>query len=143
MKHELTSKRLVEALDRKGMKAKELMDKSGVSKASISQYINGAHAPSNISAGKMAKVLGVSPVWLMGFDVPMYDMNSENDSDQKYYENEELAKEAQEMFEDKQMRSLFHMKKNMDPKRFQAHVDMMKEMYRLEHPEDFPEDWTD
>jgi len=73
MKHALTAKRLAEALDRKGMKAKELMDKSGVSKASISQYINGAHAPSNISAGKMAKVLGVSPVWLMGFDVPMYD----------------------------------------------------------------------
>lgn len=141
MKHALTAKRLTEALDRKGMKAKELMDKSDVSKASISQYINGAHAPSNISAGKMAKVLGVSPVWLMGFDVPMYD--TENDSSQKYYENEELAKEAQEMFEDKQMRSLFHMKKNMDPKRFQAHVDMMKEMYRLEHPEDFPEDWTD
>ena len=141
MKHALTAKRLAEALDRKGMKAKELMDKSGVSKASISQYINGAHAPSNISAGKMAKVLGVSPVWLMGFDVPMYD--TENDPSQKYYENEELAKEAQEMFEDKQMRSLFHMKKNMDSKRFQAHVDMMKEMYRLEHPEDFPEDCTD
>ena len=66
-----------------------------------------------------------------------------SNNSQKYYENEELVKEAQEMFDDNQMRSLFHMKKNMDPKRFQAHVDMMKEMYRLEHPEDFPEDWTD
>ncbi|MFR6462050.1 MAG: helix-turn-helix domain-containing protein [Anaerostipes hadrus] len=44
-----------------------------VSKASISQYLNGSHAPSNISSGKMAKILNVNPVWLMGFDVPMQE----------------------------------------------------------------------
>lgn len=54
-----------------GMKSQELADKSHVSKASISQYVNGSHAPSNISSGKMGKVLNVEPMWLMGFDVPM------------------------------------------------------------------------
>ena len=73
MKNELTAKRLIFALDRINMKAQELADRTGLNKASISQYVNGTHSPSNLSAGKMAKVLGVSPVWLMGFDVPMFD----------------------------------------------------------------------
>lgn len=71
MKNELTAKRLQLALSSANMKPQELADKSGVSKSSISQYVNGAHAPSNISSGKMGKVLNVEPMWLMGFDVEM------------------------------------------------------------------------
>ena len=71
MKNEITAKRLAFALSNLNMKPQELANKSGVSKASISQYINGSHAPSNISSGKMGPVLGVDPLWLMGFDVPM------------------------------------------------------------------------
>ncbi len=71
MKYELTAKRLKMALDKYSMKPQELSEKSGVSKASISQYINGSHTPSNISSGKIATVLNVNPLWLMGFDVPM------------------------------------------------------------------------
>lgn len=71
MKNELTAKRLRLALSNKNMKPQELADKSEVNKASISQYINGSHKPSNISAGKMGDVLDVEPLWLMGFDVPM------------------------------------------------------------------------
>ena len=69
MKYELTASRLKEALDKKGIRPQDLANRSGVSKASISQYLNGTHAPSNISSGKMARVLGVSAPWLMGYDV--------------------------------------------------------------------------
>lgn len=71
MKNELTAKRLQLALSNANMKPQELADKSGVSKSSISQYVNGSHTPSNISSGKMGKVLNVEPMWLMGFDVEM------------------------------------------------------------------------
>ncbi len=71
MKNEVTAKRLRLALDNSGMKSQELAEKAQVSKSSISQYVNGSHAPSNISAGKIGKVLGVDPLWLMGFDVSM------------------------------------------------------------------------
>lgn len=71
MKNEITAKRLQLALSNSGMKPQELAEKSGVSKSSISQYVNGSHAPSNISSGKMGKVLKVNPLWLMGFDVDM------------------------------------------------------------------------
>ena len=73
MKNAETARRLQDALDRKGMTAAELAKKSGVSKASISQYINGTHAPSNISSAKMAEVLGVNALWLMGFELPQTD----------------------------------------------------------------------
>lgn len=71
MKYEITAKRIQQALSNMNMKPQELADKSGVSKSSISQYINGSHSPSNISSGKMATILNVDPLWLMGFDVPM------------------------------------------------------------------------
>ena len=64
MKHEITSKRLQIAMSR--------------SKASISQYVNGSHKPSNISSGKMASILDVNPLWLMGFDVSMENSTPED-----------------------------------------------------------------
>lgn len=80
MKNELTAKRLRRALDTNNMKPQELADKSGVAKASISQYLSGMHAPSNISSGKMGKILNVEPMWLMGFDVPMEKLNSPSEN---------------------------------------------------------------
>lgn len=77
MKNKETARRLQEALDRKGMTPAELAKKSGVSKSSISQYVNGSHAPSNISSAKMAEVLGVNALWLMGFDLPEPTMDFE------------------------------------------------------------------
>lgn len=71
MKHEVTAKRLKYAMDLNRIKASELSQRAGVSKASVSQYVNGTHAPGNINAGKMSVVLGVNPVWLMGFEAPM------------------------------------------------------------------------
>lgn len=76
MKNPITAQRLSTALSNANMIPQELANASGVSKASISQYLNGSHAPSNISSGKMAKVLNVNPVWLMGFDVPIIEQVS-------------------------------------------------------------------
>lgn len=73
MKYPVTASRLREALNDNNMKPQELSNLCGVNKASISQYVNGSHAPSNLSASKMAKCLHVSPLWLMGFDTPKED----------------------------------------------------------------------
>lgn len=76
IKNITTAKRLALALSNMNMIPQELANASGVSKASISQYLSGSHAPSNISSGKMAKILNVNPVWLMGFDVPMRETSN-------------------------------------------------------------------
>lgn len=95
MKNKLTAKRLQLALSEANMKPQELAEKSGVSKSSISQYVNGSHAPSNISAGKMGKVLNVEPMWLMGFDVEMRkEISPESaDADMDFIEKFSLLKE--------------------------------------------------
>ena len=82
-----TARRLSIALSNANMIPQELANASGVSKASISQYLSGAHAPSNISSGKIGKVLNVNPLWLMGFDVPMKE-SSELIQSEKYPRSE-------------------------------------------------------
>ncbi|MCD8301326.1 MAG: helix-turn-helix domain-containing protein [Clostridiales bacterium] len=71
MDYRITADRLKLALKSHHMRPQELADQSGVSKSSISQYVNGLHAPSNKNSEKMAAALGVNPLWLRGFDVPM------------------------------------------------------------------------
>lgn len=104
MKSPETARRLKIAMDNMGINALDLSIKSGVSQPSISQYVTGTHAPSNISASKIAKVLNVSPVWLMGFDVDMYvnwnpktqeiDTKSEYDYLVEFYkQSDDLTKE--------------------------------------------------
>lgn len=44
-------------------------DTCGVSKFSMSQYLNGSNAPGNITAAKIANRFNVNPLWVMGFDV--------------------------------------------------------------------------
>ena len=125
MKNSETAKRLTTAMSLANITQQELSDRSGVGKASISQYCNGSHAPSNVSAGKMAKVLGVSPVWLMGFDVPMTDGKS-------FYDDQTIADWAQRTYDDPDMRMLFEMKQKMTPERFKRHLEMMKDSFELE-----------
>lgn len=67
MKYPLTARRLRQAMAEKNITASQLASRSGLSNASISQYYNGAHTPSDSAAEKMGKVLGVNPLWLMGF----------------------------------------------------------------------------
>lgn len=77
-KNLLTAKRLSLALSNMNMIPQELSNASGVNKSSISQYLNGSHSPSNISSEKMSKILNVNPLWLMGFDVPMRNIDNTN-----------------------------------------------------------------
>ena len=64
LKYKITSKRLSESLYRVNMKPQELANAFGVSKSSISQYINGSHKPSELTAKRLAKILGVTPCGL-------------------------------------------------------------------------------
>lgn len=82
MKYPVVAQRITEAMAEKNLRAQDVANLSGINKASISQYVNGTNSPSNLTASKLSKVLGVSPMWLMGFD---FDKNgkpksSESDS---------------------------------------------------------------
>ena len=69
MRYKETANRINEALSESGMTPQELANKTGLNKASISQYRNGSHKPSNKTAHIIGTLLNVNPLWLMGFDV--------------------------------------------------------------------------
>ncbi len=114
MKWPVTANRLKQAMNKINISAQELADKSGVSKASISQYVNGSHKPSNISAPKLAKVLMVNAMWLMGFDI------DDENKHPSYYMDPETAKKAQEIFENKELSLLFDAARDASPEDIQT-----------------------
>lgn len=63
--------RLNEALALKGWTAAELSRYSGISKGQISRYLHGQIIPKQSKIGAMATALGVSPAWLLGYEVNM------------------------------------------------------------------------
>ena len=65
------ARRLREGLDVRGMTQAELAKRSGISKSSISRYIKGDWEGKQSAVYELAKALGVTEAWLMGYDVPM------------------------------------------------------------------------
>ncbi len=109
-----------------GMTQMELANRLGYKdKSSISKIEKGSSDIYQSDVVRFAKVLRTTPAHLMGWD-----------SEGKFYTDVETERLAQEMFDDPDLRALHHMKRNMDPEAFKAHMDMMKRMYLLEHPEE-------
>lgn len=63
--------RLKEVLDKKGLRAVDLMDKTGVPKSAISFYLAGKSQPKADRLYTIAQALDISEAWLLGYDVPM------------------------------------------------------------------------
>jgi repressor LexA len=63
--------RLVEAMTLRGMRASDLARHTGLSKARISQYVNGKFIPKSDAILLIAEALQVSELWLMGKDASM------------------------------------------------------------------------
>ena len=110
-----------------------------ISKATLSSWMNGTRIPRMQNIDMLCHYFNVSRAEIM--EKPE-EVQTSGHIDE-YYQDKETARLAQEMFEDPDMRALFHMKKNMDAGKFKAHFRMMKELYKLEHPEDYPEDDVD
>lgn len=68
--------RLDTALLANDMKPVELAKRTGISESTISQYRSGYARPKDERLVMIANVLGVSPSWLMGLDVPMREADA-------------------------------------------------------------------
>lgn len=71
MKKSTFAKRLAEALEYRRMSQTELADLTNTSKSSISAYLAGEYEAKQRRVDLFSQVLNVSPIWLMGFDVPI------------------------------------------------------------------------
>ena len=123
MKNPETARRLQQALASKNMIPQELADKTGIGKASVSQYLNGQHKPSNISAGKMAEVLDVNPLWLMGFDVPMRE-----EAKDPYYLDDEAREYAEFLHKNPEYKVLFDASRKVKKKDIEFVTEFIERM---------------
>lgn len=57
-------------------------------------------------------------------------------SDDHYYINDETRQIAQEVFENPDLRSLFHVARDIDPEELRAHIDFMKRLKAREQHND-------
>lgn len=64
------AERLKHAMDERHMSQSDLSAKSGISKAAISQYLSGKNQPKKDKIDRLADVLGASPDFLIGYNVP-------------------------------------------------------------------------
>lgn len=63
--------RLRQAMDLRGLRATDLVDKTGIPKGTISYYLSGKTEPKADRLYVLAQVLNTSEAWLLGYDVPM------------------------------------------------------------------------
>lgn len=74
--------RLQEAMDRKGWKAVDLVNKTGIPKNTISYYLSGRTEPKSDRLYILGQALDVSEAWLLGYDVPMHRTDDQKRNDQ-------------------------------------------------------------
>lgn len=68
--------RIRAALEVRGMKQADLVEKTKIGKSSISTYLSGAYEPKQKNIYRIASALNVDEAWLMGFDVQMDRKNT-------------------------------------------------------------------
>lgn len=65
-----TSERLIQAMTDAEMQQTDLVAATGINKSAISRYVAGKFEPKAPAINKLAQALGVSEMWLWGYDVP-------------------------------------------------------------------------
>lgn len=133
--NEIFAENLKRYLDLNDMSQTDLARRLGVSAQSVTNWCSGKKSPRMDKVDAMCAIFNCNRSDLMEVQI--------SGQAKVYYQDTETAQLAQEMFEDKDMRDLYDIKKNMSPERFAIQMRAFRDMYRLEHPEEYPEDYND
>lgn len=113
-------------VDNSGKTQREIAQELGFSYTTVNTWYRGAALPN------AAKIQTLADYFNVGKSALLDDHENKT---REYYMDPETAALAQEMFDDPDMKVLYDMKRNMNPERFKAHVDFIKELYKQEHPD--------
>lgn len=94
-------------LKEKGLKAADVTRATGIKSPVFSEWKKGKSKPNTEKMIKIANFLGVSVEYLT--------TGKEPEINEEYYLNKETAQVAQEIFENKELRALFDVQRDMDP----------------------------
>lgn len=113
-----------------GMSQVDFANAIGVSKQNLYKYEN--DLITNIPSDKIvaaAKVGGVHPATLMGWQMQTNQLASdENSQHSEYYTNPESAKVAQEIFDDPDLHALFDAARDSKPEDLKMAADLLKRL---------------
>ncbi len=113
--------------DDRGMKDADVARETGITKSTFSDWKNGRSKPKDAKLKKIADLFGVSVEYLR--------TGEEDNNTEKYYTNDETAQVAQEIFENKELRALFDVQKDMAPDDLRALHNMALALKRKERGE--------
>lgn len=103
---------------------KEVADAIDVSPQTFNTWCQGIALPRMGKVQRLADYFGVGKTDLI-------DEKSDTDNT-PYYLNDETREIAQEVFEKPELRSLFHVARDIPPERLKAHIDFMKSLKEQE-----------
>lgn len=118
-----------------GLTQVEMAEKLGISRSTIGMYETGAREPDFETLEKIADFFNVDTDFLLG----RTDKTSIlPETLGHYYLNDETREIAQEVFENPDLRSLFHVARDIEPNELRAHIEFMKRLKAKErHNDDF------
>ena len=102
----------------------DIINDLGFNKSAVSTWCNGTRLPRMDKVDALAKYFGISRSDLI-------EDKSEETNDY-YYLNDETRQIAQEAFENPELRSLFHVARDIPPERLKAHIAFMKNLKEQE-----------
>lgn len=74
--------RLREAMKRRGLRAADLVERTGIPKNTLSYYLSGKTEPKADRLYALAVALDVSEAWLLGYEVPIQRKPEQKKNDQ-------------------------------------------------------------
>lgn len=107
-----------------GVTPYKVSKETGVSQSTLSDWKKGKITPKSDTMKKIADYFGVSVDYLM--------TGKEKEGGEKYYLSDETAQVAQEIFENKELRALFDVQRDMEPEDLKALHNMALALKRKE-----------
>ena len=111
-------------LQKYGVSAYKVAKETGVTQSTLSDWKRGRSTPKTENMKKLADYFNVSLEYLMS--------GEEKKGGEKYYLNDETAKMAQDIFENKELRMLFDTARDAEPEDLQAVHNMLLVLKRKE-----------
>lgn len=129
------AKNLRRFLEEYGMTQVELARRLGVSRQAITSWTTGEKSPRMPKVDKMCEIFNCTRSdFLMEQPYKNTDTASDNmeSAPEGYYTNPETAEIAQEIFDDENLRTLFHVARNASPEQLKLAKEMLEMMKKNE-----------